>query len=191
MRKEVTYTIIITVLAIVVAIIGSTYAYYSLVATGSNKNVSTSSKKYEIVYRGGTNIDSSNCTMNVVASKEGGCSTTVEFGLGSGVDVAVKGNLFINVDSISDELKIAGFKWEVYKVTGNTETRLSYGDFSSIPASNQIQILSNETLSTTVGQYKIYFWIDGNLTGNSVANGSFRGYIVASTETLTGIVNNS
>ena len=49
MKKEVIYSIAITLLLIVVAIIGSTYAYYSLIATGSNRNVSTNSEKYEII----------------------------------------------------------------------------------------------------------------------------------------------
>ncbi len=191
MKKEVNYSIIVTALVVIFATIGSTYAYYSLVASGNNKNVVSSSEKYEIIYRGGTNIDSTNCEMRVVSSKEGGCSTTVEFGLGSGVNVAVNGNLFINLDSISDALKIAGFKWEVYQVSGQTETFVSQGNFQNIPVSNQIQIVTNRPLSTTVAKYKIYFWIDGNLTDNNVANATFSGYIGASTETLTGIINNS
>lgn len=191
MKKEVTYSIFISLLVIAVSIIGSTYAYYSLTATGTNRAVSTSSKKYEIVYRGGTDIDSSNCQMNIVASKEGGCNTIVEFGLGSDVDMAINGNLFINIDSISDELKIEGFKWEVYQLNGTTETKVSSGNFKTIPANNQIQILTNQPLSTTIAKYKIYLWIDGNLTGNDVVNTSFRGYIGANTEAITGIVKNS
>ena len=191
MKKKVTYSIFIALILIIVAIIGSTYAYYSLVAAGSNKNVSTNSEKYEVIYNGGTDIDSTNCQMNVVARKEDGCSTVVEIGVSEDVNVKINANLYINIDLISDKLKTEGFKWEVYELNGTNETLVSNGNFKNIPNNNQIQIVSNRLLTYPPKKYKIYFWIDGNLTNNTIANSSFRGYIGANTEMLTGIVNNS
>lgn len=191
MKKEVMYSIIITLLLTVITIIGSTYAYYSLTATGTNRNVSSTSEKYEVVYNGGTHINSSTCEMKIVANKEQGCHTDIEIGVATGVSIDIKANLFINVTSISNELKTAGFKWEVYRLNGNTETYVTSGNFASIPANNQLTILTNETLSTTLKKFRIYIWLDGNLTDNNVAGKSFEGYIGANTEQLTGIVNNS
>ena len=191
MKKEVVYSIIITILLTVITIIGSTYAYYSLAATGTNRNVTSTSEKYEIVYNGGTHINSSTCEMKIVASKEQGCHTDIEIGVATGVSVTVNANLFINVTSISDELKVAGLKWEVYRLSGNTETHVSNGNFANIPNNNQVIILTNEPLSTTIKRFRIYIWLDGNLTDDSVVGKSFEGYIGANTEQLTGIVNNS
>ena len=191
MKKEVMYSIIITLLLTIITIIGSTYAYYSLVATGTNRNVSSTSEKYEIVYTGGTHINSSTCEMKIVGSKEQGCHTDIEIGVATDVSITVNANLFINVTSISDELKVAGLKWEVYRVSGNTETRVSNGNFANIPNNNQVIILTNEPLSTTLKKFRVYIWLDGNLTDDSVAGKSFEGYIGANTEQLTGIVNNN
>ena len=191
MKKEVMYSILITLLLAIITIIGSTYAYYSLTATGTNRNVTSTSEKYEVVYNGGTNINSSTCEMKIVGSKEQGCHTDVQIGVATGVSVTINANLFINVTSISDELKVAGLKWEVYRLNGNTETYVSSGNFANIPANNQVTILTNEPLSTTLKTFRVYVWFDGNLTDNNVAGQSFEGYIGAHTEQLTGIVNNS
>ena len=191
MRKEVTFSILVVVIVSIIAVIGSTYAYYSLVATGTNRTVTANAEKYDVIYTGGTHINSQTCAMNVVANKEAGCHTDVQIGVSSGVTVTINADLFINIDTISAGLKTAGFKWEVYRVNGTTETLVSNGNFSSIPANNQITILSNEPLSTTIKTFRIYLWIDGNMTDNSVAGTSFDGYIGANTEQLTGIVNNN
>ncbi len=191
MKQKTIYSIIITLLIVVITIVGSTYAYYSLSATGDNTNVTVSSEKYEVIYHGGEDITSATCPMQVVSSKEGGCNTTVEIGLAQGVTVAANANFFIDVISITDNLKIAGFKWEIYSLNGQTETLVNSGNFASIPANNQIQIASNLPLSTTLKQYKIYIWVDGNLTDNEVLGSSFSGAISASTDVLTGTVRTS
>ena len=191
MKKKFLYSIVITLLVIVAAVAGTTYAYYSLSAAGTNRNVSSKSEKYEVIYNEGTYINSETCEMDVVASKEEGCYTDIEIGLANGVNVAVNANLYINVVSISPELQTAGFKWEVYRLNGNTETYLTNGNFQTIPANNQIVILTNESLSTTKKKFRIYIWLDGNLTDNTVVGKSFNGYVGANTEILTGIINNS
>ena len=191
MKKQVLYSVFIVAFLAVITIISSTYAYYSLVATGSNQTVNANAEIYEIIYHGGNDITSQTCPMSVVSNKDQGCNTTVEIGLTQGVTVSVNANLYIEVTSITDNLKVAGFKWETYKINGQTETRVAYGDFSNIPNDNKILIASNQPLSTTLAQYKIYIWIDGALTDNSVSGASFSGHVTASTDTLTGIVNNN
>ena len=157
MKKEVLYSSFITIFLIIITIIGSTYAYYSLVASGNNRTVNATSEVYEVIYHGGTDITPETCSMNVVGSKEQGCNTTIEIGLGQNVTVAVNANLYIEVDSITDNLKISGFKWEVYKLNGQTETFVSRGNFANIPNDNKILMTSNQPLSATLSQYKIYF----------------------------------
>ena len=191
MKREVTFSIFITIFLAIVAIVGSTYAYYSLVASGNNRIVNANSEIYEIIYHGGDDIGPDSCPMGVVASKDDGCNTTVEIGLAQGMTVAANANIYIDVISISDNLKIAGFKWETYKLNGQTETLVSSGNFTNIPNDNKILAAANQPLSTTLAQYKIYFWLDGELVDNDILGASFSGAISASTDVLTGIVNNS
>jgi len=191
MKKGILYSVFITIFLIVVTIVGSTYAYYSLVASGNNRTVNATAEIYEIIYHGGDDITPDTCPMNVVANKEQGCNTVVEIGLGAGVTVNANANIYIEIASITNNLKIAGFKWEVYKLNGQTETFVSRGNFSNIPNDNKIPVATSQPLSTTLAKYKIYLWLDGNLTDNDVSGASFNGHITASTDVLTGIVNNN
>ena len=160
---------------------------FSAVATSNNNVVSADSKKYEIVYRGGTAI---NANIKILGSHEGADNTTVEIGLAQGVNVSVNATLFITVENISTELAQEFFKWEIYQVDGQNEVLKNSGNFLNASANDEIAILTMP-LSTTITSYKIYFWIDGNNSGNEVTGTSFSGYIGARTDILTGIVNNS
>ena len=186
MNKKVLFSILL-VLLIVFVVVGSTYAYFTSVAVSNNGNVVTDSEKYEIIYNGGTEID---CDIKMLSSHVGADNTTVSIGLASGVSATVSATLFVNIEQISSELATSAFKWEIYRVSGNSETLVNSGNFNGKVAGNEVSLLTT-TLSTTLTYYKVYFWLDGASAGNDVMGKTFTGYIGARTEILTGIVDNT
>ena len=186
MKNKVTISIIIVVLLIIV-VVGSTYAFFSSVATSNNSNVTSSAEKYEIVYQGGTQIDGD---IKMLSNHNGADSTTVQIGLANGVNVTVNATLYIKVTEISEELDVSGFKWEVYSVNGDVETLKNSGTFQGAGNGSEINILTMP-LTTTLTSYKVYFWADGNSIGNEISGTSFKGYIGAKSDIITGIVDNS
>ena len=187
MKKDFSHSIIVVLLLLVITIAGSTYAYFSAVATSNNSIVNANSEKYEIVYHGGTEI---NGHIRVLGSHENADNTTVEIGLAQGVTASINATLFITVENISPALSTESFKWEVYQVNGQEEVLKNSGNFLNAEADDEISILTIP-LSTTLTSYKVYFWVDGSSTGNEINGSTFNGYIGAKTNILTGIVDNS
>ena len=181
MNKKIAYSVGL-VLLIVIAIVGSTYAYFTSIATSTNSNVVATAEKYEIVYHGGTAI---NADLKTLASHVGADNTTVEIGLASGVNDSVNATLFI-----SPEIATDGFKWEVYRISGNTEILEGSGNFQGATNNSEVTLIT-KPLTTTMTSYKVYFWLDGDKTGNEIIGKTFSGYIGARSDILTGIVDNS
>lgn len=185
MTKKTTYFLTISgiLLLIIITTVGATYAYYSMAVSGNN-NVQANSEKYEIIYQGGEHITGE---IPVTANKDGGKNTMVQIGLGQG-SAAASANIYIKIESITNNLAIAGFKWEVYRINGANEIYVNSGDFSGYKTGDQIPIVNNYQLSETITKFKIYIWIDGNNSDSSINGGSFDGYVGANTDILTGIV---
>lgn len=187
MTKRRVLTISGILLLIAASIVGATFAYYSIIISGNN-NVQANSKKYEIIYHGGTHISGD---LQAVATKEDGKITTVEIGLASGSATA-NVTLYIEIENITSNLAIAGFNWEVYRINGASEVYVNSGNFLGKATGNEIPIVTNYPLtddqSGTLTQFKVYFWIDGNNTDNTIEGGTFEGYIAARTDVITGIV---
>lgn len=190
MTKKYILTISSILLLIILTIIGATYAYYSIVVSGNN-NVQGNSKKYEILYSGGTHITGD---MQAVAKMEDGKKTTVQIGLASG-SAKANATLYIDIVNISDNLAIAGFNWAVYRIEGSNEIYVNSNNFLGKKTGNEIPIVVDypltDTENETLTQFKIYFWIDGNNSDNNIEGGTFEGYIGARTDVLTGIVKTS
>ena len=187
MKKEYRYSIIVVLLLLVITIIGTTFAYFSAIATSNNSIVGASSQKYEIIYRGGTEI---NGNIKMLSNHENADNTTVEIGLAQGVTTSINATLFITVENISEALATNAFKWEVYQIDGQNEILKNSGNFLNAKVGDEISILTIP-LSTTITSYKVYFWADGSSSGNEINGSTFKGYIGAKTDVLTGIVDNS
>ena len=186
MNKKIIYSILVVLLVIVV-VAGGTYAYFSSAATSNNSNVAANPEKYEIIYNGGTAI---NADLKMLSSHVGADNTTVQIGVASGVNVEITATLFITVEQISSELATTGFKWEIYRINGNSEVLENSGTFNGKTNGSEVTLLTKQ-LTTTLTSYKVYFWLDGSSMGNEIAGKTFRGYIGARTDVLTGIVDNS
>ncbi len=186
MKKKIIYSVL-AVLLIIFVVSGATYAYFSSVATSNNSNVSATSEKYEIIYHGGTEI---NGNIKMLADHVGADNTTVEIGLASGVNVDVTATLFINITEISQSLAVPGFKWAVYRISGNNEILENSGNFSGATVNSEVPVLTKK-ITTTMTSYKIYFWLDGNSVSDVSSEARFRGHVAARSDILTGIVDNS
>ena len=192
MKKDFSHSIIVVLLLLVITIAGSTYAYFSAVATSNNSIVNANSEKYEIVYHGGTEI---NGHIRVLGSHENADNTTVEIGLAQGVTASINATLFITVENISPALSTESFKWEVYRIDGTNEIYVNSDSFNGKKTGDKIPIVTDYPLTNTENEtltkFKVYLWIDGNNSDNNIEGGTFEGYIGARTDVLTGIVKTS
>lgn len=190
MTKKYVLTISSILLLIIITVIGITYAYYSIVVNGNN-NVQGNSKKYDILYSGGTHITGD---LQAVTSKEEGKSTTVQIGLASG-SAQANATLYIDIINITNNLAISGFKWEVYRIDGTNEIYVNSDSFNGKKTGDKIPIVTDYPLTNTENEtltkFKVYLWIDGNNSDNNIEGGTFEGYIGARTDVLTGIVKTS
>ncbi len=182
MKRQVLYAIG-AVLIMAVVIVGSTYAFFSS-SIGGNRNITADSSDFSVIYTGGTEI---NGEMPVTTDKTNAFSTSVNIRMAENSVLAV-GTLYITIESISENLRIPGFKWEVYKVVNNSEVLQSRGNFNGYNDTNNnvVTIVNNYQLSTTNTTFVIYLWVDGTLTNNNVLGGIFSGYIGAYTMPFTG-----
>ena len=173
------------VLLLIIITFGSTYAYFSS-RLSTNNSVGGASEKYEIIYNGGEEI---NGNIKMLSSHVGADNTTVSIAKGQDVNVDINATLYINITQISPELAVSGFKWEIYRVNGNNEILENSGNFAGKAATDEIAILT-KALTTTLTSYKVYFWLDGASVGNEISGKTFKCYIDARTDNLTGIVSN-
>jgi hypothetical protein len=187
MKNKLAISIII-VLSIVFIVAGSTFAYFSAVIKGTDNKIKGNSANFNVIYYGDNSFIGN---IRIVTSKEeeGTHSSTVQIGLDTAIN-GVTGDILFNVTNISNNLKINGFKWEVYTVSNNVETLYSSGNFSNATNNSVIPLVQGYPLSTTLTTFKVYIWLDGNdsSTGNGVLDGTahFAGYISAKSNNLTG-----
>ena len=179
---------IFAILLLGVVVVGGTFAYFSTVIRGNGNELISDSEEFGIIYNSGFAISG---PLNMTSDKNGGYNTSVDIAVTKNVP-GITGDILFNVTNITDNLKINGLKWEVYKVNGNEEIFQNSGNFSSALNGSVITLISNYPLSTTPAVFKVYVWLDGNdpSTGNDVADGtaSFSGFISAKTNRFTGVL---
>lgn len=184
MKKTNTYTIIV-ILLLIVAITGSTYAYFSAM-TNSGEAVKSNSTELEVIYQGDTQIDE-NDKIDIVANREKGRKKIVNIAV-SEDSVEAKSTIYLNIEELTENLRIKGFIWEVSGIQNGKEVYSDKGSFYGYndTTNNIIEIVKDYRITKDNTQFTIYFWIDGNQTDNSVIGGSLKGYIGAKTENFTG-----
>ena len=181
MNKQLLYSLsIISLLA--VAIVGGTYAFYA-VSTTSN-NIVLDSSKFVVIYTGDTDLEGE---LTPTSSKAGGVSRTVHIGVSEDSSEA-KANIYINIEELTENLSIAGFKWEVYGMQNGVQVYSNSNNFQGYndTTNNVIPIVENYKLTAETTDFTVYIWIDGSITDNEILGGQFRGYIGAETERFTG-----
>lgn len=187
MKRQLIYTIC-AFLLLAIAVVGSTYAFFTA-TTGENSNVTAEASKFEVIYSGGTEI---NGPIDLSTDRTGGVNTTVHIKVGQGSAHALA-YLYFNIEQMTDNLSVSNVKWEVSGLKGgkevytNSGTFLGYNDTSN----NKIPIVENYRLTEEQTDFTLYIWIDGPNTGNEILGASLSGYISANTERFTGQLNGS
>lgn len=182
MKRQLIYTIC-AVLLLTVAVIGSTYAYFTATA-GGNNNTNTASSDFEIIYTGGTEISGN---MPITSDKTEAFKTTVNIS-STQASVEAVATIYLNIETITPNLRIEGFVWELYGYKNNQQVVHRSGTFNGYndTTNNIVNLIENYPIDNTNTAFTLYLWIDGTKTNNNVLGGEFLGYIGARTERITG-----
>ena len=151
-------------------VIGITFAWFTWNST-TNTDVSVTIEGINITYEDGQDITGIN--LIPVSSKEkgeaDGTAIAKEITVSSNMNAYL--DLNMSLDILPDGLKDASFKWEFYK---GADLLLS-GNFSTSNQSDVINLLSKELVTSTETTYKLYIWIDGNMSNpNTMQNQTFK-----------------
>lgn len=186
MKKQFIYTIS-AILLLTIAVVGSTYAFFSATATSNNNSVSANAQKFEVIYTGGTEI---NGPIDLSIDRTGGVNTTVHIKVGQGSSQALA-YLFLNIEEMTDNLSVSNVKWEVSGVKNGKEVYVNNGTFAGYNDTNNntIPIVEDYRLTEDQTDFTVYIWIDGNSTGNEILGAMLSSYISAQTEQYTGQLN--
>ena len=158
---------IISLGVLVVCIVGSTYALYSMVLSKNvGVNSTTHGLAYYINYVKGTDITSS--TLSPSTTYEGGASSDIEFWKKDD-SYDIYGKIDLTVNTIGTNLKnSAALK---YAVVNNGKV-LKLGTLKGTAAGTTITILKNLYLEDTKQIYTVYVWLDNNEELGNISNES-------------------
>ena len=177
MKKQIIY--IIGVLLVAIIIVGSTYAFLNAMVTAPDE-VNANSSNLNIVYSGSGSF---NETISIVSNRNEGSSTTINMYTANN-SVSPLINLYINIQTMTPNLAIEGFVWEVCAVRGSETPECNSGNFSGYDSTtnNVVPIVSNYRLTTENTAFTIYLWLDGSKINTSLSGATFSGYIDARSE---------
>lgn len=158
---------IISLGVLVVCIIGSTYALYSMVLSKNvGVNSTTHGLAYYINYVKGTDITSS--TLSPSTTYEGGASSNIEFWKKDD-SYDIYGKIDLTVNTIGTNLKNSDAL--KYAVVNNGKV-LKQGSLKGTAAGTTITILKNLYLEQTKQIYTVYVWLDNNEELGNISNES-------------------
>ena len=162
-NKSRTY-MIVGICILVIAIIGSTFAYYVWNTSSDDETkIVTSIGAATVYFDGGSIIDNAN--IRPVSDKSKGIVKEI------GVKASTNGismNLYLDINTLPDALKEESFKYSFYKGS----TLIKEGNFTASHLSSNTEpcstnntthiiLLPNQTVSTSLTNYTLYIWIDG------------------------------
>ena len=180
MEKKSKIFMIFGILVLVVAIVGSTLAYY-VWTTSSDEETKIVSKvgAATINFDGGTDIE--NVSLRPVSDKSKGIVKAIKM---SASTTGIKANLYLDIISIDEELKNTTFKFFLAK-SSTAAVATKEGNFSTEyltsntvtcekNSTNHIVLLSDYDVPTSQVTYTLYIWIDGTVDNDiNMMNKSF------------------
>ena len=185
MKKDKSKTyMIIGIIILVLALIGSTYAYYRYVFANVNVDTITRGLDYYITYAKGTDI--TNKVLEPSTDYTGGNSVTVTLYKKDNT-YDIYGHIYLNVTSIGTTLSNSSAL--KYVVTDGTNI-LFNGKLKGVTASSKIPLAVNIPLNTTSTEYTVYLWFDDNNAEETSSEGQTISASVsceASMKKMTGI----
>ncbi|MDD7131859.1 MAG: hypothetical protein PUH84_01910 [Firmicutes bacterium] len=145
---------IVGVVILMIAIVGSTYAYYRYVLTSTNVNTITRGLDYYINYAKGTDITSG--TLNPSTDYTGGNSVTITLNKKDNT-YDIYGHIYLDITTISSALSSSNaLKYVVLEGT----TKISEGSLGEVSSGESYLLAVNIPLKTTTTTYTIYLWFD-------------------------------
>ena len=196
--------IIIGIIALVLVIVGTTYAI--LTWTSNKINIGLNSACFTIDYTKGQDIsgnlkllnESDLISNNKFTIKEGIGISAVNIGIKSTCTIEGFGSIYLNVTNISDAFATGDSKGSLkYAVLTNTSTVTTPSSVTvssllnqsfdivssgSITSSNTITLLAKQLSNTETYKYLVVIYVDKSLAGNSITSASFNGNISADAE---------
>lgn len=161
---------IVSIITLVVVVIcsASTYAWYVWNTSDDEKvKIVTNVGAATIYYDGGAAI--TGAKLRPVSDKADGILKTIN--IKSSVSGSLKFNLYLDITSLDSNLNHESFRYALYN--GTSTTPITEGNFSTTYLDSNasdctvnegvrhIQLLTEESVTTTLTSYKLYIWIDG------------------------------
>lgn len=164
MKNKAKLFMIIGISVLLLAIIGSTLAYYVWVTSSAQETkITTSIGSAYVYFDGGGSIE--NAKLRPVSDKSKGVTKTIS--VKSNVS-GIKWNLYLDLVSLPDELKEESFKYALYIGSsvikeGNFSSASITSNTSNCTVNNttHITLVNNASVSTSTTTYTLYIWIDG------------------------------
>lgn len=185
MKKIVLYTA--TILLLTIITVGGTYAFFSVTA-GSKDVLSTMANKFEVIYTGDAAFDG---PLNFSSDKEGGINKTVNIRV-SEDSVLGKVDIYFQIEEITEQIANDKLVWEVYKNNETIASKTGYfnqcGENKNevCKSGDRLYLIEGYQLSIDNTAFTIYLWLDGSKATNDVIGASFKGFIGAQSENITG-----
>lgn len=182
------------VMALLLLMIGGTYAYYKWSST-ENINVNVKIEGGSVTFNGGSNITG---VLIPTATKEGGIKKDITVKADT---VGATMNLYMDLTTMPTELKEKSFEYELYY---NDTTLVKKGNFAAYNSSSNVNGISYATSGTTTltlftgrdisttstDKYTLYLWFNGKdyTNPNTMQNKtlSFDLYATGENATLAG-----
>ena len=161
--KSKAFVITLSLLFIALVIAGVTYAWFTWSST-DNTNITMQVGEYTTVtYVGGNQINVNN--LAPVFNYTDGESTTFTL-TNSNTDTSktFKYNVYLDITSISNELKSTSFKYVLLDGSNNI---VDQGNFSTASNGSTLTITENQSLPNGNSSYTFIIYIDGNNENNS------------------------
>lgn len=190
MKKIITYTIILLIVAIIA--VSGTYALFTASITIDDLG-DNGTHQIQVRYSGDTQI---NGFIELVEKKEEGFRRVIKIGKGED-SVPVTASIYIYLSNITEGFSSPALKWEIYEIKGDEEIYVNDGTFDGSENGDKIYLYKNFELSNEKDdnstykqtEYAIYLWLNGHEAGNEVVGASLMGYIGAESSIVTGDIN--
>lgn len=176
-KKGIINGIIVVIMIVAIGIgIATSYAYFTSNITGQDTetNFKVRAANFDVDFITSKYINISNAlpiSHDEIETK----AAHTDFNVSVSNNDSIKYDIFLSNISISNNLKVADFKWELL----SNNSLLNSGDFSEIGDNTELQLnQTNITLATGSNNYVFRVWIENSSNDqSSLLNGSFGGKI--------------
>lgn len=139
---------------LVLAVLGSTYAYYKYVIATINVDTITRGLDYYINYTKGTDITSA--ALNPGSDYTSGNNLSVTLYKKDNT-YTIYGHIYLDISNISANLSSSGaLKYAVLE----GDTKIADGELTGVASGNSVPLAVNIPLKTTSTKYTVYLWFD-------------------------------